>query len=69
MVKNRLARLAVKDSRSIRWAPTSRGPPGSCFTAKDPVTVAKALQAFVRTNPALTIKVGWWRARWSSPPS
>jgi large subunit ribosomal protein L10 len=28
------------------------------YTRKDPVPVAKALQTFVRANPALTIKVG-----------
>jgi large subunit ribosomal protein L10 len=28
------------------------------YTRHDPVSVAKALQAFVKNNPALTIKVG-----------
>ena len=35
-----------------------KGPTGVAFSRQDPVAVAKALQAFVRANPALTIKVG-----------
>ena len=58
VVKNRLARLAVKDSPLGPLAPHFKGPTGLVLTAQDPVGVAKTLQAFVRTNPAFTIKVG-----------
>jgi large subunit ribosomal protein L10 len=58
VVKNRLARIAVKDSPFSPLAPHLKGPTGVVITAQDPVGVAKALQAFVRGNPALTIKVG-----------
>ena len=58
VVKNRLARLAVKDKALDPLGTHFKGPTGLVYTAKDPVPVAKALQAFVRANPALTIKVG-----------
>jgi large subunit ribosomal protein L10 len=58
VVKNRLARLAVKGSALDPLAPHLRGPVGVAYTRQDPVAVAKALQAFVRGNPALTITVG-----------
>ena len=58
VVKNRLARLAVKDSPLHPVATHLTGPTGLVLTAHDPVGVAKALQAFVRANPALTIKLG-----------
>ena len=59
VVKNRLARLAVKDSRLDPLAPHLTGPTGLVLTKQDPVGVAKALQAFVKANPALAIKVGF----------
>ena len=58
VVKNRLARLAVKDSPLDPLATHLTGPTGLVLTKQDPVGVARALQAFVRANPALTIKVG-----------
>ncbi len=58
VVKNRLARLAVKELALDSLATHFKGPTGLAFTAKDPVPMAKALQTFVRANPALTIKVG-----------
>jgi len=58
VVKNRLARLAVKDSPLDALGPHLKGPTGLAFTKQDPVTVAKALQTFVRTNPQLQIKLG-----------
>jgi ribosomal protein L10 len=59
VIKNRLARLAVKDLALDPLGTHFKGPTGLVFTAKDPVPVAKALQAFVRANPALTIKLGF----------
>ena len=60
VVKNRLARLAVKGSALDALGVHLKGPTGLVFTKQqDPVAVAKALQAFVRANPALTIKLGF----------
>jgi len=58
VVKNRLARLAVKDSALDPLAAQLKGPTGLVIARQDPVGVAKALQAFSRTNPALAIKAG-----------
>jgi large subunit ribosomal protein L10 len=58
VVKNRLARLAVKGSTLDPLRPHLSGPTGLVLAKQDPVGVAKALQAFVRANPAFTIKVG-----------
>lgn len=58
VVKNRLARLAVKDSPLDPLAGHLKGPTGLVIAREDPVSVAKALQAFVRTTPVFAIKVG-----------
>jgi large subunit ribosomal protein L10 len=58
VVKNRLARLAVKDSALDALGAHLKGPTGLVFTKQDPVAVAKALQAFVKTNPQLQIRLG-----------
>ena len=58
VVKNRLARIAIKGSPLDGLGQHLTGPTGVAYTRKDPVPVAKALQNCVRNNPALTIKVG-----------
>ena len=58
VVKNRLARLAVKGSALDALSVHLKGPTGLVFTKQDPVAVAKALQAFVKANPQLQIKLG-----------
>ena len=58
VVKNRLARIAVKGSPLDALGAHLKGPTGLAFSKQDPVAVAKALQAFVRTNPQLQIKLG-----------
>ena len=68
VVKNRLARLAVKGSPLDPLAPHLTGPTGLVLTKHDPVAVAKALQAFVRANPALAIKVGFVEGQVLQPP-
>ena len=68
VVKNRLARLAVKGSPLHPLAPHLTGPTGLVLTTHDPVAVAKALQAFVRANPALAIKVGFVEGQVLQPP-
>jgi large subunit ribosomal protein L10 len=67
VVKNRLARLAVKDSSLAPLAPHLVGPTGMVLTEQDPVAVAKTLQTFVRANPALAIKVGLVEGRLLAP--
>lgn len=58
VVKNRLARLAVKSSGLASLAPLLKGPTGMIVARQDPVAVAKAVQTFARTNQALQIKAG-----------
>jgi len=67
VVKNRLARLAVKDQAFDALGSHFKGPTGLVFTAKDPVPVAKALQNFVKANPMLTIKVGFVEGKLVQP--
>ena len=67
VVKNRLARLAVKDLDLGPLGSHFKGPTGLVFTTKDPVPVAKALQTFVRANPLLTIKVGFVEGKLVQP--
>jgi large subunit ribosomal protein L10 len=59
VVKNRLARLAIKSSRLEELGPHLTGPTGVVFSKQDPVAVAKALHTFARTNQALAIKAGY----------
>ena len=58
VVKNRLARLAVRNSPLDPLAGHLKGPTGLVIARQDPVGVAKALQAFGRTNPAFAVRVG-----------
>ena len=67
VVKNRLAKLAVKDQPLDPLGSHFKGPTGLVFTAQDPVLVAKALQTFARVNPALTIKVGFVEGKLVQP--
>ncbi len=64
VVKNR---LAVKGSALDALGEHLKGPTGLVFTKQDPVAVAKALQAFVRTNPQLLIKLGLVEGRVVQP--
>jgi large subunit ribosomal protein L10 len=57
VVKNRLARLAIgPDLASLGGQ--LKGPTGMVLANGDPVSVAKTLQTFARTNQALVVKVG-----------
>ena len=58
VLKNRLAKIAVRGGALDSLAPHLKGPTGLAYSRQDPVAVAKALQAFVRANPMFTIKVG-----------
>jgi len=59
VVKNRLARLAVRGSPLDGLGPHLKGPTGLVISERDPVALAKVLQAFVKTNPLLQIKLGY----------
>jgi large subunit ribosomal protein L10 len=59
VIKNRLARLVVASSDLDGLGEHLRGPTGIVLSGEDPVAVAKALQAFARTNQALQIKAGF----------
>jgi large subunit ribosomal protein L10 len=58
IVKNRLARLALTGSSLSTLSGNLKGPTGLVLAKGDPVSVAKALTTFARTNQALVVKVG-----------
>lgn len=58
VVKNRLARVAIEGSPLAALRPHLTGPIGVVIARKDPAAVAKALQGFAKTNPALQLRVG-----------
>jgi large subunit ribosomal protein L10 len=59
IVKNRLAKLAMTDSDLAKLGPHLKGPTGMVISKEDPVSVAKMLHTFARTNQALAIKAGF----------
>lgn len=59
VVKNRLARLAIQDSPLVGLGPHLVGPTGVAWSRQDPIALAKALQGFARTAPALSVKAGY----------
>jgi large subunit ribosomal protein L10 len=58
VVKNRLARIALEGSPVAGLRPHLSGPIGLVILRKDPVAAAKTLNAFLKANPALTLKIG-----------
>ncbi|HMC52431.1 MAG TPA: 50S ribosomal protein L10 [Acidimicrobiales bacterium] len=56
--KNTLARLAVRDVGIGELEAALTGPTAIAFVKGDPVTVARALRDFARTNPNLVVKGG-----------
>jgi len=67
VVKNRLARLAIRDSSLDGLGPHLRGPTGLALSKQNPVALARMLQAFARNNPALQIKVGYTEGQLLQP--
>ena len=59
VVKNRLAKLAIGTSELQTLGTELKGPTGLILAKGDPVSVAKAVHTFARTNQALVIKVGF----------
>jgi large subunit ribosomal protein L10 len=58
VVKNRLARLALKETVLAGLEDQFRGPTGVALSSGDPVAAAKVLVAFAKDHPALKIKAG-----------
>jgi large subunit ribosomal protein L10 len=56
VVKNSLAKRASAGTSYEVFGPQFAGPTAVVYTVKDPVALAKALTAFVKTQPSLTIK-------------
>lgn len=67
VVKNRLAKIAIKSSELDVLAPRLKGTVGLVVSKDDPVAVAKAVSTFARTNQALTIKGGYVDGRLIEP--
>jgi len=59
IVKNRLARLAIGASELKALGGDLKGPTGLVLGKGDPVSVAKAVHTFAKTNQALVIKAGF----------
>jgi large subunit ribosomal protein L10 len=59
VVKNRLARIAVTSSELAVLTPHLKGPIGIIIAREDPVSVAKVVQTFMRTVPALAVMAGF----------
>ena len=68
VVKNRLARLAIKSSTLEGLGTHLKGPTAVILSKEDPVAVAKALHAFARAHQALAIKVGYVEGQMLPPP-
>ena len=68
VVKNRLARLALKAAALEGLGTHLKGPTAVIFSKEDPVAVAKALHAFARAHQALAIKAGYVEGQMLPPP-
>jgi len=67
VLKNRLARRALQGSPLDGLGPHLKGPTGLVISKQDPVALAKALQAFVKTNALLQIKLGYVEGQLLAP--
>jgi large subunit ribosomal protein L10 len=59
VIKNRLARLAIRSSRLEQLGAHLTGPTGVVLSKEDPVALAKALHTFAKVHQALAIKAGY----------
>ena len=59
VVKNRLARIAISASTLETIGSHLKGPTGVIISRNDPAAVARTVQTFARTAPALAIKGGF----------
>jgi large subunit ribosomal protein L10 len=67
VVKNTLARRALKGTRFESLAPHFEGTTAIAYTEVDPVALAKTLSIFAKGEPALTIKAAVVQGRPASP--
>ena len=67
VVKNTLAKRALKGTPFESLDKYFEGTTGIAFTATDPVALAKALTTFVKTAPAMTIKAAIVQGRSVKP--
>src|SRR5581483_3355148 len=58
VVKNTLTKIAAKQAGLDTLEPLLEGPSAIAFVTGDPVTVAKGLRDFARSNPELVVKGG-----------
>jgi large subunit ribosomal protein L10 len=63
VVKNTLAKRALKGTAFEPLSPYFDGTTAVAYTEKDPVALAKALTTFARTAPTLAIKAGFVQGR------
>jgi len=68
VVKNRLARLALRGSSLDSLGPHLKGPTGLVLAPQDPVAVARVVAVFVRNNPTLQIKLAYVQGQVVRPP-
>jgi large subunit ribosomal protein L7/L12 len=59
VVKNRLARIAIASTELEPLGPHLTGPVGMIVSREDPVSIARALVTFIRTNQALALRAGY----------
>src|SRR5436309_13206308 len=67
VVKNTLAKRALKGTRFAALEKYFEGTTAVAYTATDPVALAKTLTTFVKTAPALQIKAAVVQGRAASP--
>ena len=63
VVKNTLARIAAKGTPAENLAKAFEGPTAIAYNASDPVSLAKALTAYAKTNPLFVFKAGMVEGR------
>jgi large subunit ribosomal protein L10 len=67
VVKNTIAKRALKGTSFEPLSPHFQGTTAVAYTATDPVALAKTLTAFVKTAPTLTIKAAVVQGRAINP--
>lgn len=63
VVKNTLARIAAQGTPSENLSKSFDGSTAIAYNAKDPVSLAKALTAYAKTNPLFVFKAGMVEGR------
>jgi len=63
VVKNTLAKIASQGTPAENLSKSFDGPTAIAYNASDPVSLAKALTAYAKTNPLFVFKAGMVEAR------